>query len=253
MFLFSIHNIFLEPPPARPTTGPAAKVDIMFPLEQDLQQVEQVLNAIAYPNSSGLQPNSRVTNNQDFYVKQGPCEHVHKVTADIHLEPSPEDLMQFSRSSATSNATVTWADENAIRPALTGLLHGSQYINSLNSNSINLPDLNALQLSDSNIPQTITHSKSVTFSSNSEIEAFGEADDDDDDEFNSEMSSATPIPNLSFLNNNKSNDINHNSDSHSADDPGVPNLSILGHSQVSMEMGDSGAIPMLSALNQSNR
>uniref|UniRef100_A0AAG5CQ73 Protein kinase domain-containing protein n=1 Tax=Anopheles atroparvus TaxID=41427 RepID=A0AAG5CQ73_ANOAO len=69
-------TLLREKPPARPTEGPGAPIDVTLPEDH---QTESLLNGISYPSSTMLQNNVEsvtIDNNRDYYDKLGPTKRV---------------------------------------------------------------------------------------------------------------------------------------------------------------------------------
>uniref|UniRef100_A0A1B0CKR1 Tube Death domain-containing protein n=2 Tax=Lutzomyia longipalpis TaxID=7200 RepID=A0A1B0CKR1_LUTLO len=97
-------DLLNEPRPKRPEKGPAAKIDITLPPDEELAEIGAILSDMTYPNSSGINNlQSQLDNNRDFYDKWMP-----KDQQKFHLKPLEhstraltENLIQFSRSSVS--------------------------------------------------------------------------------------------------------------------------------------------------------
>ncbi|XP_055851759.1 protein Tube [Episyrphus balteatus] len=164
-----------EPPPARPSQGPAAKIDISIPLDSEIvHEIEDMLANGDHPGTETLNDNANPSrladNNIDYYEKYTPNEKRLSISTQsngIHI-PGPSgvanngeirpqsqhtDLMKFSSSLASVTAS------QVVIPMLSDLLPStSAQSNSNNSSatiavdqqtSVDLPILSALNTQSS--------------------------------------------------------------------------------------------------------
>lgn len=90
-----------EPLPKRPEKGPAAKIDITLPPDEEIEAIGGILSNMDYPNSSNLNNDrSQMDNNRDFYDKWTPNDQ-QKIRLDESRDRISENLIQFSVSSAS--------------------------------------------------------------------------------------------------------------------------------------------------------
>lgn len=133
---FVAMDILNAPPPKRPKTGPAARVDISLPADQlDEQAIEEILNNAIYPNSSRLNADigSEIKNkNRDFRnginVDRVKSINIFTSSGEIISETESEfesdshsDLIEFSAKTVTnainSNNMETATEAASIHPS----------------------------------------------------------------------------------------------------------------------------------------
>ncbi|XP_055697784.1 protein Tube [Phlebotomus papatasi] len=94
-------DLLNEPLPKRPDKGPAAKIDITLPPDEEIEAIGGILSNMEYPNSSNLNNDrSQMDNNRDFYDKWTPNDQ-QKIRLDESRNGISENLIEFSVSSVS--------------------------------------------------------------------------------------------------------------------------------------------------------
>ncbi|XP_059611496.1 protein Tube [Phlebotomus argentipes] len=94
-----VADLLNEALPKRPEKGPAARIDISLPPDEEIAEIGGILSDMDYPNSSNINNiPSNLENNMDFYDKWTPNDQ-RKIHVLDSNNGTPENLIQFSMSS----------------------------------------------------------------------------------------------------------------------------------------------------------
>uniref|UniRef100_A0A182QEU9 Protein kinase domain-containing protein n=1 Tax=Anopheles farauti TaxID=69004 RepID=A0A182QEU9_9DIPT len=105
-------TLLREKPPARPSEGPGAPIDVTIPEDH---QTESLLNGISYPSSTILQHNVEsvtIDNNRDYYDKMCPMKRVEIKENSVSDRQVSAEQPVFSSS---NNDTRSGSDSSDIR------------------------------------------------------------------------------------------------------------------------------------------
>ncbi|XP_037953100.1 protein Tube-like [Teleopsis dalmanni] len=230
-------NFLNEPPPARPTNGPAAKIDISLPddLFNDIKDI--VNDSSYYPgtetiNHNANYANSSTHNNKDFYTKYQRIEKQVPIDNNDAPKPPPRALraarLQTEQANEASTAEAGRIYENNVNEAVDNSFTASGAIISQN-----IPKFSALMTNENESKQSVSAETNAQ-SQNTESTNLSEA----------------PIPMLSVLVENSTKSIDNATHTiHSMTDNEIlPNISVL---NLNGERDDSELLPISAILNGS--
>lgn len=147
---------FTEPLPQRPEKGPAAKIDITLPPDEEIAEVGAMLTGMEYPNSSGINNmQSQMENNRDFYDKWIPNDQ-RKLQLVNSTNAVSVNLMEFSQStvSGTQEANLSLHSDVVGNDGIVLVGDG------IRSNSTNIPS--SIGTLSTDIPDDMTSSRNDT-------------------------------------------------------------------------------------------
>lgn len=272
--------VYTEAPPQRPSKGPAAKVDIALPLQDDDTDVHERIMDMNYPNSSEIMN----LNNGHIQSKQLHSKRIFDGAILPDTPMSEVDLIRFSTAvrSCSNNVQQSVQNSNTViplrQPSTTIASQRSENSvqqcsvpNEIETYAIDTPNISNMTIDSALLPlqlqnwtnESTNHTPTMS-SITSDYEAFPQISllnahpvHGQQNDLSSEVSENL-LPNFSILNFQSSNLNNSKSYNHEDRDEGdiivLPNLSALDltsgtarHSSVEQhEFSDN--IPQLSAL-----